>query len=95
MKPFNFTKYILNNPLLEESSDDAPKKSEEEIKRELEGVKVGQTVEITLNDDKVVKYKRIGSSKSGEPTFKRVEDGKEKGAASTLSASPSHIKKVK
>lgn len=82
MKPFNFTKYIKNNPLLKEGIED-----------KLQAIKVGETVEITLDDDKVVKYKRIGSSKSGEPTFKRVEDGKEKGTASTLSAS--HIKKVK
>lgn len=92
MKPFNFTKYILNNPLLEESSDGAPKKSEEEIKRELEGVEVGQTVKITLDNGKVVKYERVGSSKSGEPTFKIVGADKEKRTVSTLSAS--HIKDV-
>jgi uncharacterized protein Veg len=82
MKPFNFTSYILNNPLLKES-----------VAEKLKSAKEGETVDIVLDSGEKKKYKRVGTNKNGEPTFKRVEDGKEKGSASALSAS--HIKSVK
>ena len=82
MAKFDFTKYIKNNPLLKEG-----------VAEKLKAAKEGETVDIVLDSGEKKKYKRVGTNKNGEPTFKRVEDGKEKGAASALSAS--HIKSVK
>jgi hypothetical protein len=82
MNQFNYTQYLKNNPLLKEG-----------VAEKLKNAKEGEVVELVLDDNKTVKYKRVGTNKSGEPTFKKLEGDKLVGTAGALSIS--HIKSVK
>jgi hypothetical protein len=59
----------------------------------LKSTKPGDKLTLVLDDDSTVTVVRVGTNKSGEPTFKHIKNNKEVGTASALSAS--HIKSVK
>ena len=77
--------------LMENKTND---KEASKVEKALSTIKTGSRAKMILDDGKTITMERIGTSKSGEPTFKHVDkDGKLKGSASTVSAS--HIKSVK
>jgi hypothetical protein len=77
--------------LMENKTND---KEASKVEKALSAIKTGSRAKMILDDGKTITMERIGTSKSGEPTFKHVDkDGELKGSASAVSAS--HIKSVK
>jgi hypothetical protein len=93
-KPVSITAVDLND-----GSVDEPKiyltVLNESIKttQTLKSTKPGDKLTLVLDDNSTITVVRIGSNKSGEPTFKHLQNNKEVGTASALSAS--HIKSIK
>ena len=88
MQPFDYNKYLKNNPLLKESVNESTNTAQT-----LKSTKPGDKLTLVLDDDSTITVVRVGTNKSGEPTFKHIKNNKEVGTASALSVS--HIKSVK
>jgi len=64
-----------------------------EPKDVLKSTEPGDKLSLVLDDDSTVTVIRVGTDKSGQPTFKHIKNNKEVGTASALSIS--HIKSAK
>ncbi|NBU99664.1 MAG: hypothetical protein EBS19_15890, partial [Spirochaetia bacterium] len=65
MQPFDYNKYLKNNPLLKENKDSENK---------LKSTKPGDKLTLVLDDNSTATVVRVGTDKRGEPTFKHIKN---------------------